>query len=45
MSFTEKIDVLELLIELIRDHEQKLSLIVEKIELLNKMINTDIPPH
>jgi hypothetical protein len=42
MSFTQKIDVLELLIELIFEHEQKLDQLIAKIENLD-IIKTDLP--
>ena len=32
MSFTEKIDVLDLLIQVLRDHEAKLDELVERLE-------------
>lgn len=38
MSFTEKIDVLELLISLLHEHEQKLDSLVEKLEIVDKTI-------
>ena len=41
MSFTQKIDVLELLIELIFEHEQKLDQLIAKIENL-EILNTDV---
>ena len=41
MSFTQKIDVLELLIELIFEHEQKLDQLIAKIENLD-MLKTDL---
>jgi CheY-like chemotaxis protein len=41
MPFTEKIDVLELLISLLREHENKLDSIIEKIELIDQTINKD----
>lgn len=34
MSFTEKIDVLDLLINIIKKHEEKLDQLVERIEIL-----------
>ena len=39
MSFTEKIDVLELLIELLHEHEQKLDSLTEKLEIVNQTIS------
>ena len=41
MSFTEKIDVLELLINLLKEHEDKLDKIVEKMEIIDQTINKD----
>ena len=41
MSFTQKIDVLELLIELIFEHEQKLDRLIEKIENID-ILKTDV---
>jgi len=38
MSFTEKIDVLELLICLLQEHELKLDSLVEKLEIVNQTI-------
>jgi len=32
MSFTEKIDVLDLLIQILKDHEEKLDQLVERLE-------------
>ena len=39
MSFTEKIDVLELLIELLHEHEQKLDSLTEKLEIVHHTIS------
>jgi ABC-type transporter Mla subunit MlaD len=39
MSFTEKIDVLELLIGILHDHEKALDEIVEKLEVITKTLN------
>ena len=36
MTFTEKIDVLELLLNLLEEHEQKLDSLVEKLEIVNQ---------
>jgi hypothetical protein len=41
MSFTQKIDVLELLIELIFEHEKKLDQLISQIENLD-VLKTDI---
>lgn len=41
MSFTEKIDVLELLINLLKEHEDKLDTIIEKMEIIDLTINQD----
>lgn len=38
MSFTEKIDVLELLLNLLEEHEQELDSLVEKLEIVNQAI-------
>jgi len=38
MSFTEKIDVLDLLIKILQEHEKKLDELVERLELwVNKI--------
>lgn len=34
MSYTEKIDVLDLIIQILNEHEQKLSLIVDRLEAI-----------
>ena len=34
MSFTEKIDVLDLIINVIKEHEEKLDELVERLELI-----------
>ena len=34
MSFTEKIDVLDLIIQILNEHEKKLSLIVDRLETI-----------
>ena len=36
MTFTEKIDVLELLLNLLEEHEQKLDSLVEQLEIVNQ---------
>ena len=36
MSFTEKIDVLDLLIQTLKDHEEKLDQIAERLENATK---------
>ena len=41
MSFTEKIDVLELLVSLLKEHEDKLDTIIEKMEIIDQTINQD----
>lgn len=41
MSLTEKIDVLELLIELLKEHDNKLDSLVEKIEIIDQTIRND----
>lgn len=39
MSFTEKIDVLELLIELLHEHEKKLDSITDQLEIVHQTIS------
>ena len=39
MAFTEKIDVLDLLIHLLRENEEKLESLIEKMEIIDKTIN------
>ena len=34
MSFTEKVDVLDLLINILREHEEKLDTLVERMETM-----------
>ena len=41
MSYTEKIDVLELLIDLLGEHENKLDTIIEQMEIIDQTINKD----
>ena len=43
MSFTEKIDVLELLVELLMEHEKKMDEIVTPLELLTDQIEGSAP--
>ena len=43
MSFTEKIDVLELLVEILMEHEKKLDEIVTRLELLTDQIEGSAP--
>jgi len=38
MSFTEKIDVLDLLINILREHEEKLGEIIERLENLSDLV-------
>lgn len=38
MSFTEKIDVLDLLVNILKEHEQKLDEIVERLETLTEAL-------
>ena len=38
MSFTEKIDVMDLIINVLREHEEKLDEIVERFEKLDKLV-------
>ena len=46
MSFTEKIDVLELLISLLHEHEEKLDTLVDKLEIIDHTIkNSPIQNH
>jgi CheY-like chemotaxis protein len=39
MSFTAKIDVLDLLIDLLKEHENKLDTLIEKMEIIDHTIN------
>jgi len=41
MSFTEKIDVLDLLINILRDHEEKLRDIVDRLEIVTETLQAD----
>jgi CheY-like chemotaxis protein len=41
MSFTEKIDVLDLLINILREHEEKLDNLVERLEIVSQTIQKD----
>jgi CheY-like chemotaxis protein len=41
MSFTEKIDVLDLLINILREHEEKLDSLVERLEIESQTIQKD----
>jgi CheY-like chemotaxis protein len=41
MSFTEKIDVLDLLINILREHEEKLDTLVDRLEVVSKTIQHD----
>ena len=41
MSFTEKIDVLDLLINILREHEEKLDTLVERLEVVSQTIQRD----
>ena len=41
MSFTEKIDVLDLLINILREHEEKLDTLVDRLEVVSKTIQSD----
>jgi len=38
MSFTEKIDVLDLLIKILREHEEKMDRLVERAEIAVKRL-------
>ncbi|GAH48951.1 unnamed protein product, partial [marine sediment metagenome] len=39
MSFTEKIDVLDLLINVLREHEEKLDELIERMEQIVCILN------
>ena len=41
MSFTEKIDVLDLLINILREHEEKLDELVARLEVVSQTIQKD----
>ncbi|GAH95118.1 unnamed protein product [marine sediment metagenome] len=41
MSFTEKIDVLDLLINVLREHEEKLDELVERMEQIICILNLE----
>jgi CheY-like chemotaxis protein len=41
MSFTEKIDVLDLLINILREHEEKLDTLIERLEVVSQTIQRD----
>jgi CheY-like chemotaxis protein len=41
LSFTEKIDVLDLLINILREHEEKLDELVERLEIVSQTIQRD----
>jgi CheY-like chemotaxis protein len=41
MGFTEKIDVLDLLINILREHEEKLDTIVDRLEIVSQTIQHD----
>jgi CheY-like chemotaxis protein len=41
MSFTEKIDVLDLLINILREHEEKLDELVERLEIVSDTVRRD----
>lgn len=43
MSFTEKIDVLELLINILREHEEKLDELVERLEVVTEVLAKQYP--
>jgi len=38
MSYTEKIDVLDLLINVLREHEEKLDELVERMEKMDELV-------
>jgi CheY-like chemotaxis protein len=39
MEFTQKIDVLDLLIDLLKEHENRLDALIEKMEIIDQTIN------
>jgi CheY-like chemotaxis protein len=41
MSFTEKIDVLDLLINILREHEEKLDTLIDRLEVVSQTIQRD----
>lgn len=41
MSFTEKIDVLELLIDILKEHDNQLESLIEKMEIIDQTISKD----
>jgi CheY-like chemotaxis protein len=41
LSITQKIDVLEILLDLLREHEEKLDSLIEKMEIVDKTIKQD----
>lgn len=41
MAFTEKIDVLDLLINILREHEEKLDSLVDRLEIVSQTIQRD----
>ena len=43
MSFTEKIDVMELLIELLMEHEKRLDELVYSLDLLAEQLDGSVP--
>ena len=43
MSYTEKIDVLDLLIEILQEHEKKLDELVTRLELWVKQVDGSVP--
>ena len=44
MSFTEKIDVLDLLINILKDHEEKLDELITRLETLIDAYADSLPP-
>jgi len=38
MSFTEKVDVLDLLINILREHEEKMDEFVERLEIVTEVL-------
>lgn len=43
MSFTEKIDVLELIIKILNDHEKKFDNLVERLEIVTRTLENAGP--
>ncbi|GAH88999.1 unnamed protein product [marine sediment metagenome] len=43
MSYTEKMDVLDLLINILREHEEKLDELVERLEMVVDIVAKNYP--